>query len=273
MSRAATSLPLIRHSLRRMRGLLLGMGLVLAGFQVLASLMAATFQENQAFARLVAFIPSSVRETLGSSVPAIMSFSGLAAIGYLHFAVIGSLIGLSIAVATEPTSEVERGFSDLVMSRPLPRSVPVTRSVALLLIAATAVNAMLLAGTWAGLALFAGTGAAWPAPRTLLSLAASLWMLMLCWGGVALGVAAGARRRGIAGVTVGLSALALYLLDVVARVWKPARGLSRFSPFHYYNPLETLTGGSLRWPDLAVLGSVAVCGIVVGYLVYGRRDL
>lgn len=267
------TLALASHSLRRTRVLILGTGLVFGGFQVLASLVASTFDESQIFSRLAALVPEYVRQALGSSFLTMMSFTGMALLGWVHFAVTASLVALSIAIATEPTSEVERGFTDLLMARPVARSLAITRSVTVLLLAATATNLLMIGGTWLGLALFAGAGSPWPPPRLLLSLAASLWMLMFCWGGVGLACGAGARRRAVAGAGAGFLALTLFLLDVVARVWKPGRALGRYSPFHYFNPLDLIAGRPLDVAHLGVLAAIGGSGILIAYVVYGRRDL
>jgi ABC-2 type transport system permease protein len=249
------------------------MGTVFGAFQVLASLVASTFEESQLFSRLAALVPDYVRQALGSSLFTMMSFTGMAVLGYVHVAVTTSLVGLAIAVGTEPASEVERGFSDLVMSRPIRRGAAITRSVLVLIVAASVTNAMILAGTWAGLALFARGAAQWPSPAVLLSLAASLWMLMFCWGGVGLAFGAASRRRAVAGTAAGFLAVTLYLLDVVSRVWKPGRRLGMLSPFHYFNPLELVAGRALNLTHLAILAAIGACGIAVGHVLYARRDL
>lgn len=269
----SAGLALVGHSLRRTRALVLGMGLIFGVFQMLASLMASTFEESQLFAQIAALVPAYVRQALGSSFLTMMSFKGIALLGYVHFAVIGSLVGLSIAIGTEPTSEIERGFADLLMARPVSRASAITKSVATLAIAATLTNGMMLAGTWTGLALFAGTKTAWPAPHVLLSLAAGMWVLMLCWGGVALGFGAAGRRRGAAGAGAGLLAVALFLLDIVSRMRPSARALGRLSPFHYFNPIDVVSGRPLNPSHLAVLGGIGLCGVAAAYIVYSRRDL
>jgi ABC-type transport system involved in multi-copper enzyme maturation permease subunit len=269
------ALTLAAHSLRRTRALILGMGLLFGAFQALAALVAGTFEESQLFTRITALVPPYVRQAMGSSLFTMMSFSGLTALGYVHFAVIGTLVGLAIAVGTEPASEVERGFSDLLMARPVPRSSAITRSVLVLVAAATITNLLMLGGTWAGLALFARNKPEWPHPAMFLSLAAGLWALMFCWGGVGLAFGASARRRGAAGAGAGFLAVTFYLLDVVARVWEPARraGVGRLSPFHYFNPIEPVSGRSLPLAHVAVLAAVGGAAIAAAYAVYARRDL
>jgi ABC-2 type transport system permease protein len=267
------ALALAAHSFRRARALVLTLGLVFAGFQALAALMASTFDESQLFARIGALVPSYVRQALGASLFTMMSFTGMCSLGYVHFVVIGSLIGLSIAVATEPAAEIERGFSDLLMSRPVPRASAITRSALMLLGVATLANGMMLAGTWAGLSLFAAGKPEWPSARLLLSLAAGLWMLMVCWGGLAMAAGAASRRRGVAGAVAGLAAVVAYLADIVSRVWQPARAVGPFSPFHYFNPIDIVSGKAVEPGQAAVLLGVGACGIAAAYLIYARRDL
>jgi ABC-2 type transport system permease protein len=263
------------YSFRRSRALILGLGLLFGGFQMLATLVASTFEESQIFTRITALVPPYVRQAFGASLFTMMSFSGLTALGYFHVAVVGTLVGLAIAVGTEPASEVERGFSDLIMSRPVSRACPVTRSLVLLLAAATLTNVLMLAGTFGGLVFFAGNKPQWPPAAMFASLAAGMWALMVCWGGVGLAWGAASRRRGVAGAGAGFVAVFFYLLDVIARVWEPARraNAGRLSPFHYFNPIEIVSGTSFRPTDAAVLLAIGSAGIALAYLLYSRRDL
>ena len=48
-----------------------------------------------------------------------MSFSGIVCLGYFQLAVMGALIAIAVTLATTPASEVETGFMDLILARPL----------------------------------------------------------------------------------------------------------------------------------------------------------
>ena len=266
-------LALVRYSLRRARGLLVGLAVLVFVFQALAVRMAATFDESQTLARLIDLVPPYLRELLGSSMISMLSFTGIVALGYFHVALVGALVGSVVAVATEPAAEVERGFADLLMARPIRRAHLVTRSAIVVLLTATWLNAAMLAGTWVGLVLFAASRDAWPSMRLLVSLAANLWALMMCWGGLAMAVACRARRRGVAGAAAGFAVLTLYLLDLIGRVWPTARPLRWVSPFRFFNPIELVSGRPLVAWHLVVLVAVGVAGILVAYGVYSRRDL
>src|ERR1051326_8155058 len=109
---------LLSLSLKRARTLLVATGLLLAAFQVLLVLVASSIHPSK--------------------------FEDLAA-----------LLALIIALATLPASEVETGFADLILARPLPRHWIITRTIALVLISTLMMLALMVAGTWVGLALLA----------------------------------------------------------------------------------------------------------------------
>lgn len=271
MIRAVASLAW--HSARRSRVLLAVTVALLLVFQALTALMAASFQETDYFERLADVVPPFLREAFGASFFALLSFNGIVLLGFFHFAVIAFLVGLSIAVATEPAAEVEHRFNDLLLARPLPRWVPVARSVAVLALVAVLTCGAMCLGTWAGLALFAPAGVAWPRASLVLSLGGLMAALMFCFGGVALAIAAAGRRRGVAGAAAGLVAFALFLLNVVAGVWEKAHPLGRVSPFHYFEPLRLVGGQPVSWTDLLILVGAGAAGVAVALLLYSKRDL
>jgi len=264
---------LVGHSARRSRALLGATAALLVAFQALAALMAASFEQSGSFAQMAAMVPDFLRQAFGASFLALLTFSGIVLLGFFHFAIVAFLVGLAIAVATEPASEVEHRFNDLLLARPLPRWVPIVRSAILLAGVALATCGAMCAGTWAGLALFAPEGIAWPSPSLILSLGGLMAALMVCCGGVALAIGSAARRRGVAGASAGLLVFALFLLDVVARVWEPARLLARLSPFHYFDPIRLAIGQPIAWWHPAVLLSAGAAGTIVALVVYRRRDL
>jgi hypothetical protein len=109
--------------------------------------------------------------------------------------------------------------------------------------------------------------------RLILSLAVNLWALLLSVGGFALAVGAASRRRSAAGGLVGVAALALFFVDYLARVWKPATSVAWLSPFHYYDAMAMVMGQPLPGAHLAVLLLSGIAGIVLAFVLFGRRDL
>jgi ABC-2 type transport system permease protein len=249
------------------------MACLLAVFQVFLIVVAGSLQRSGSFEQLGNLLPSFARQLLGPSLISFMSFSGIVSLGYFHVAVIGSLVGLSIALGTIPASEIEAGFIDLLLSRPVARHWIITRTFVVMLICTIGVIGMMLLGTWAGLNALADRQAGWPAAGLILSLAANLGLLMFCWNGVAVAIGSASRRRSVAGGIAGLLALTMFLLDYVARAWPPAERLAWLSPFRYYSPFELLLGDGLSIRNLLVLAATAIAGFAIAYLIFSRRDI
>jgi ABC-2 type transport system permease protein len=202
-----------------------------------------------------------------------MSFSGILCLGYFHLAVMGALVGLTIALATEPASEIENGFMDMILSRSLRRHWVITRSGVLVLLCSAFLLSMMMLGSWAGLYTLAPADATWPSPRLVGSLALNLGVLMFCWSGITLAISSFCRRRSVAGSLAGVLALTTYLLDYLARAWEPAESVAWVSPFRYYNPLEMVMGRSMPAYHLWVLVGTGAVAYVVAYVAFSRRDI
>ncbi len=268
------TLILLRHSLRRARTLVLGIAFVLSGFQLVLTAVAASLQRTNAFGPLAAMLPEFFRQFVGPSTLAMLSFAGIVSAGYFHPIVIASILALVVALATEPAAEIDAGFADLVLSRPVPRQSVVSRSVLAIAVSTAFVLAAMLTGTRLGLHLLAPAyGRDWPSTQLLLSLVTSLGALAWCWAGVAMAIAVCASRRGVAGAATGVLALAAFLVDYVGRAWPAAQMWARLSPFHYFSPLELLLGTPLRPADVAVLLAVGCGGIAASYVLFARRDI
>jgi ABC-type transport system involved in multi-copper enzyme maturation permease subunit len=264
---------LLKHSLKRMRSLVLTMGLLLGAFQIVLVMVAGSIQRSGGFEQLSAMLPPFAREMMGPSMAGFMSFGGIVCLGYFHLIVMGSLVGLAIAIATVPAAEVETGFIDLILSRPLARHWIITRSMIAVILAVVAVLGLMMTGTWIGLETLAPPGADWPSVTLIRSLATNLGLLMLCWGGVALAIGSAARRRSIAGASTALLALTAFLLDYVGRLWQPAQSVAWLSPFRYYSTFDLVLGAPLPLKNVAVLGGIALAGWLAAYALFARRDL
>ena len=270
MRRAAL---LFHYSWKRVRTLSLVIGLLLAALQIVLIFVAGSIQSSGGFDQLSALLPPFARVLLGPSAAAFLSFSGIVCLGYFQLAVMGGLIAMAITLATTPASEIENGFMDLILSRPLARHWIITRTIALTVFVTAALLLVMVAGTGAGLELFAPQNTDWPSRKLIASLAVNLGLLALCWGGVASAIGAKASRRSVAGGATGLLAFATFLLDYVGRLWQPAESVAWLSPFRYYNPFEMITGHPLPMKDLLVLGSIAAAGFGTAYFLFARRDI
>jgi ABC-type transport system involved in multi-copper enzyme maturation permease subunit len=265
---------LIVQSLRRVRRFLLAAGVLLAGFQVVLILQANSIQASNSFAKMGDLVPAFAREVLGPSFVMFLSFKGIVCLGYFHPIVMGALVAVSVTLATTPVLEIESGFIDLVLARPVARHWIVTRSILVAVISTVYLLAMMSLGTWLGLTQFAGkAAAAWPSVRMVGSLAINLGFLMLCWAAIAMAIGCACRRRGSAGAIAGLLALTAYLTDYIGRAWKPADSVAWLSPFRYYTPFQLVMGSGLSAKSLCVLTGIAVGAFAIAYLLYSRRDI
>jgi ABC-2 type transport system permease protein len=265
------ALLLLLLSLKRARTLLIATGLLLAAFQVLLVLIASSIHPTK-FDDLAALLPPFVRAILGPAVASVMSFSGIVCLGYFDLAIVVALLALVIALATVPASEVETGFADLILARPLRRHWIITRTIVLVLLSTLMMLALMLAGTWIGLATIAPANAEWPPPRMLGSLALNLGLLMLCWSGIAMAFGAGCRRS-VASATTGLLALAALLLDLTGRLWPAAERFAWLSPFRYFIPFDLVMGSELPVENIIVLCAIALSGFTIAYLLFSQRDI
>jgi hypothetical protein len=263
---------LLRLSLKRVRTLLCATGLLLAAVQILRVRIAASVHNAGQFDQLTALLPPGVRALLGPSLASIMTFNGIVCGVYFDTGYIAALLALAIALATQPASEIESGFADLILARPMPRHWLITRTLALVLFSILLMLLMILAGTWAGLALFAPLGAPWPSARQTGSLALSLGTLVVCWSGVATALGA-TYRRGVAAATTSLLAFAALLLDWAHRLWPALDPIARLSPFFYFNPYELVAGRPLRLENLLVLCAIATTGYTAAYFRISQRDI
>jgi ABC-2 type transport system permease protein len=263
---------LLSLSLKRTRTLLLAVGLLLAAFQVLSVLIAASVHRAGEYEQLAALLPPFARAILGPSVVSVMSFRGIVCLGYYDLGIVIALLSLAIALATVPASEVESGFADLILARPLQRHWVITRTIALVLLAILLMLAFMVAGTWAGLAAHAPDDVQWPSARLIGSLALNLGLLMLCWSGIAMALGS-ACRRSAASATTALLALATLLLDYTGRLWPPAERLAWLSPFRYFIPFDLVMGDPLPVENMLVLWAIAMTGFVLAYLLFWQRDI
>jgi ABC-type transport system involved in multi-copper enzyme maturation permease subunit len=264
---------LVRHSLRRVRTLLLVMAGALALFQVLLALAAQQLQQSGTFAQLANIMPSFVRELFGTSLLTMLSFSGIMALGYYHVAITAVLVALAITIGTEPVAEIEVGIADVILARPVARVSVLTRSVVLLVAGPALVIGAMVGGTFLGLWIAGPPPNLRPPPSLVGALALNLWALIFCCGGIALAIGSVARRRSVAGSIGGAAATSLMLADYLSRVWSPLKPIARFSPFHYYNPLDLVMGRPLSMTDVGVLVGAGVVGIAAAYVLFTRRDV
>jgi ABC-2 type transport system permease protein len=265
--------PLIARSFARQRGLLIGVACLVACFQVVLVLQAASYDQAQTYQALGQMLPLFVRRWLGESIVALTSFGGLVTLGYFHPVIVLLVALVAAYVATELAGDVEAGYVDLLLSRRVARHWLVTRSMVLSLGGPVGLVALMVTATWIAVAAFAPPSAAKPSWRVILTLAAHLVAVAWWFGALALALASVTRRRGAALVPTAIAAVSLYLVNLVAASWAPARTVDVLSPFHYYQGALILAGLANSSRDFLVLGSVTAILVAISYWRFSTRDL
>jgi ABC-2 type transport system permease protein len=246
---------------------------LLGVFQILLIAVSRGIFLSDEFDRIAALLPPYLREMIGSSLSAFLSFRGVVCIGYIHLVPLAALIGLTISLGSMVAGDIESGLMELLLARAVARHWIVSRSLLAMVVGVTGVVGVMLTGTWVGLEGLAPASAEWPSRTLLFSLASNLAALAVAWGGVALAISAAARRRSTAVAATALLALFMFLVDYIARIWQPARLAGWISPFHYYDSTDLILGKPLIWRNIYVLCGVLVCSVTVAYIAFSRRDV
>lgn len=259
------------RSLARHRTFILAVATLLSAFQVLDIVVAHNLLANQVYAQFASLVPAFIQEGMGGVL--VGSFSGAVALGFAHPIVMLSLASVAIYLATEPAGEVEEGLVDLIVARPVPRFSIVARSALVYIVGSAAVVAAMF--------VTSRITVQWVAPASAASLpavrlgwvAANLLAIVWCFGGAALVIASQVRQRMRAVGTVGVAAVFLYLLQFGAAAWKPLQPFARVSPFHYYQPMQTLLGTARPAANLVGLLAATMALFALASVLYSRRDL
>jgi ABC-2 type transport system permease protein len=246
---------------------------ILMMLEIVLVLNASAQLQAQSFSRMAELMPAFLRRTLGDLTLVMLSFQGMVAVGFFHpvFVLLVSLLG--IYFGSEPAYDVEAGFVDLLLARPLRRQWLVTRSVALVLIGTAAPPAAMALTMPIALRVLAPANAPWPAALDVLKMAMNLTAVAAVFGALSLLIASRSSRRGSAIAGAGIVAVCCYLVMFLEPTWRPAQTFGWLLPFHYFRPLDFLAGRAAPWRDLLVLGTLAIVLTATAYWQFNRRDV
>jgi ABC-2 type transport system permease protein len=263
-------LTLLARSFGRVSGMWAASALLLAGFQVALTFAALSLHESGDYGRLFDAVPAFVRNWLG---PSLSSFAGMTALVFFEPLVILLLVLFAVYIASEPASDVEDGLVDLLLARPIPRHSIVTRSLIVMSVTVLTLVLTLVAANVVSVALMAPDGVPGPSGKMVLNLAAHLFALTWCFGGVTLAVAGRLERRsGVVGVLT-VAVIALFLLKVLVEFSRQFEPLRWLTPFDYFQGTQILLDKAPVVLDLTVLGAIGLMGTAIGYWQFARRDL
>jgi hypothetical protein len=261
---------LVLRSFGRVKILTASLAVVLICLQLAIIAAARSLNDGNVFERLSQIAPPFFMQIMG---PALTGFSGLVMFAYIDPLIVMLVVVFAIYLATEPAGEVESNVVDLVLARPLPRYVVVSRSFFVMAIGTLIMTGSMQATTWGGLWWMAPPEAQWPVPRTVVSLSVHMTLVAWCFGCIALAASGWARRRGAVIGAIGVVAIAAYVVELLEPMWAPAREVAWVSPFHYYRAGRIIAGTAENARNLATLASAALAALLVAYWKYQRRDL
>lgn len=239
------------------------------GISIVAAMYAAFYPtvRNPDMVAAIEAYPPALREA--------MNLDDLASPeGYLASSVFGILVPILVLLfgaffgARAIAADEDAGTLDLTLAHPVSRVQVVLHRLTALAVAMTVIGVAVL------LALLAVSG---PAELTISAdrFAAMILHMMLLgifFGALAMTIGALGGRRSVAlGVTtvVGVGG---YLANTLAPQAESIAWLQKWSPFYYYLGGEPLVNGA-QLADMAVLAGAAGAFILVGAVVFNRRDI
>jgi ABC-2 type transport system permease protein len=261
---------LVLRSLHRTIRPLAALAVLLIAFQLAVVAAGSAMAADRTIAGIARLVPSFLQPSLGV---ALLTFGGLTTIAFFDALVVMLFVQFAAYLASEPAGDVESGLVDLVLARSLPRHWLVTRTLLLMCGSVLALAAVMVLALGAALMMYGPAPDAWPSGRVVASMVAHLTLIAWCFGAIALAASGWARRRASVMTAVGIAAIGLYLVDFVATIWRPLRGVAVVSPFHYFRGGEILAGTANTTLDLAVLGGITIAATAVAYIAFRRRDL
>jgi ABC-2 type transport system permease protein len=262
---------LLARNMRHHLGLLLALLFSMSLLELLIVWIAGHIESGPGIKEMLEqLLPLGMRQLLGSQI-SLISFTALAGFGFQHPLALTGAIAFIIVVATIPAGELEGGFLDLVMARPLPRNLYLAAVLALLLLGALILPLAPLCGLAAGLGLLSNpVEIEW---FRYVPSALGLCCLLLAISGYTLLLTSYARRRGTAAAQATGLTLLFFWIDLLSQIWEPMQSIDWVSPFHYFKPVRSVIANDVPLGDYAVLLGMFVATSGLAFLLFRRRDL
>jgi len=264
-------LPLLRFWAARVLPIWCLIALMIFLFQILICGIVHDNEKVKIFLQFIDMLPAIVKMTLGGEGLQVGNVSGLVAIGYQHPLVLVLYMLFAVGVPTGLLAgEVQNGTMELILSRQATKLhvyacagiIAVTGMLALVLV--------MFLGTVAGTRLY--DFAQDVSLRSFFIMAIVAGVFASAVGGIALLSAASFRRNTAVWVTVAYLVVN-YFVSIAAEWWPRMEWLSPATIFTYVDSAKILTESA--WPagDLWVLMSIFVVSVLLGGVIWSRRDL
>jgi ABC-2 type transport system permease protein len=255
-----------KHSLRRLRGQIIGwsIGLTLYGLMMIS--LYDTLQGIEGLAEIIASYPPELMAFFGD-MAAIVTPAGYLDIYYFSYMTL--IIGIFAigAGAGLLVGDEEKGILDLVLAHPISRTALFWGR---LLGLVTATIIILLIG-WLSWAIPAGGTGLNVTRVQLLQPFLPLLAVLLLFAALALLLSMLLPSARLAGMVTGALLVANFLLDALAQLNEELESVVRLTPLYYYQGGSAIHG--IEWEWLAGLLLVAALLAVAAWALFQRRDI
>jgi ABC-2 type transport system permease protein len=255
-----------KHTLRRLRGQMIGWGIGLALYGLLMASLFDSIAGIEGFEEMIAQYPPELTAFFGDMLA---STTPKGYIDIYYFIYMPIIIGIFAAVvgAGLLVSDEEKGILDLVMAHPLSRtSLFWGRFLGFLVVTVV----ILLVGWLSWLIPTAGTGfdLTW---IELLRPFVPLFAVLVLFGNLALLLSLLLPSVRVAAMISGGLLVANYLLVGLSNMNEDLKAIMEFSPLHYYQGGQAVSDVNFAW--LAGLLGVALLFALLAWWRFQRRDI
>jgi len=256
-----------KHTMRRLRGQMIGWGIGLALYVVLmVSFYSSVARMGNLYEELLKFYP---KEMMGffSSIREINTPQGYLDIYYFNYMTV--ILGIFVvgACASLLVGDEEKGVLDLVMAHPVSRTALFWGR----LLGFVTATAVILLVSWLSWVIPSGRSGLELTWIKFLQPFLPLFAELLLFGTVALLLSMVLPSGRMAGMTTGGLLIANYLLIGLANINQDLKPIVKYTPLHYYQGGYAVSG--LKWGWLAGLLAVSAIFAVLAWWRFQRRDI
>lgn len=259
----------IRHSLSRYIGQILGWGIALGLVGTYGILLYDTMVKPgvmEQFTQLVSTYPPELMTFFGDMTQMLTPGGYLDTLFFSYMPIVIGIFAI-MACASLLAGDEEKGILDLVLAHPISR----TRLFLGRLAAFTVATILILFIAWLGFIL--------PLPKTSFNAAPlevflpfiSLFGLLMFVGTLTLLLSMLLPSQQWAAMTSGLVLVASYFLTSLARLSENLKPIEKYFPMHYYQGGMALT--KMNWGWLMILLACAIIFTGLAWWLFERRDI
>ena len=257
------------HTLKRMRGAILGWGLTFGVMAAFVGLLVDTMvEQGEALNELLASYPAAFKIMVGelTSINTPEGFIGLELFSFtpLVLGIFAVIAGAGLVISDE-----EEGVLDLLMAKPISRSMLFWGRVVGLMVGTAAILGLVLLG----LLIADGISVALDMSiGTFLNALVPLYIQVLFIASFALMLSLLVPGKNLAAALSGILLIFSYFSNTLTTINEKFETIAKLSPMYYYPGGKALTE-SVNWGEQAILLAIILAFIAVAWWRFQSRDL